>query len=68
MSRYLMPRHGNVLYQQRYQNVKRKQDCDICDNYKKRTKECTAHFIRTDLLIAGETENLHKVTKLCVKA
>lgn len=58
---------GSVLYQQRYQNAKRKQDCYICGSYKRRTKECTAHFIRTDLLIAGVTENLRKVTNYASK-
>lgn len=29
---------------------------------KKRTKDCTAHFIRTDLLTAGIIQNLRKVT------
>ena len=53
---------GSVLYQQRYQNEKRKQDCYICGSYKKRTTTCTAHFIRTDLLKAGVTANLRKVT------
>ena len=62
-----MPKHGSVLYQQRYQNAKRKQDCYICGNYKRRTKECTAHFIRTDLLTAGVTENLRKVTNYAAK-
>ena len=42
------------MYQQRYQNGQdRKQDCYICGSYKKRTRDCTAHFIRTDLLTAG---------------
>ena len=58
---------GSVLYQQRYRTEKRKQDCYICGSYKKRTKECTAHFIRTDLLIAGVTENLRKVTNYASK-
>lgn len=53
---------GSVLYQQRYQTDKRKQDCYICGSYKKRTKDCTAHFIRTDLLTAGVIQNLRKVT------
>lgn len=53
---------GSVLYQQRYQTEKRKQDCYICGSYKKRTKDCTAHFIRTDLLTAGVIQNLRKVT------
>ena len=53
---------GSVLYQQRYENKTRKQDCYICGNYKRRVKNCTAHFIRTDLLTAGVTANLRKVT------
>ena len=53
---------GSVLYQQRYENKTRRQDCYICGNYKKRVKDCTAHFIRTDLLTAGVTANLRKVT------
>ena len=51
---------GSVLYQQRYQNATRKQDCYICGSYKKRTRDCTAHFIRTGLLTAGVTDNLRK--------
>ena len=58
---------GSVLYQQRYQNEKRKQDCYICGSYKKRTRDCTAHFIRTDLLIAGVTANLKKITSYAEK-
>ncbi len=53
---------GSVFYQQRYQTAKRKQDCYICGNYKRRTTECTAHFIRTDLLTAAVTDNLRKIT------
>ena len=53
---------GSVLYQQRYENKTRKQDCYICGNYKRRVKNCKAHFIRTDLLTAGVTANLRKVT------
>ena len=53
---------GHVMYQQRYQTDKRKQDCYICGSYKKRTADCTAHFIRTDLLTAGVLDNLRKVT------
>ena len=53
---------GSVLYQQRYENKTRKQDCYICGNYKRRVKSCTAHFIRTDLLTAGVTANLQKIT------
>ena len=58
---------GSVLYQQRYQNATRKQDCYICGSYKKRTRDCTAHFIRTDLLTAGVTDNLRKVTSYTAK-
>lgn len=58
---------GSVLYQQRYQNDKRKQDCYICGSYKKRTRDCTAHFIRTDLLTAGVTTNLKKITSYAEK-
>ena len=58
---------GHVLYQQRYQNKDRKQDCYICGSYKKRTRDCTAHFIRTDLLTAGVIDNLRKVTAYAAK-
>ena len=58
---------GHVMYQQRYENKTRKQDCYICGSYKKRTRDCTAHFIRTDLLTAGVTANLRKVTAYAEK-
>src|SRR5574344_606902 len=58
---------GHVMYQQRYQNKNRKQDCYICGSYKKRTRDCTAHFIRTDLLTAGVLSNLRKVTSYAAK-
>ena len=58
---------GSVMYQQRYENKTRKQDCYICGNYNKRVKDCTAHFIRTDLLTAGVTANLRKVTSYAEK-
>ena len=58
---------GSVMYQQRYQTDKRKQDCYICGSYKKRTADCTAHFIRTDLLTAGVLSNLRKVTSNAAK-
>ena len=50
------------------ERTSRKQDCYICGNYKKRTHDCTAHFIRTDLLTAGVLSNLRKVTELCGQA
>ena len=53
--------------QQRYQNKDRKQDCYICGSYKKRTRDCTAHFIRTDLLTAGVLSNLRQVTEYAAK-
>ena len=37
-----------------------KQDCYICGSYKKRTRNCTAHFICTDLLPAGVLANLRR--------
>ena len=40
---------GSVMYQQRYQTDKRKQDCYICGNYKKRTHDCTAPVSYTHL-------------------
>ena len=58
---------GSVMYQQRYQTDKRKQDCYICGSYKKRTADCTAHFLRTDLLPAGVLSNLRKVTSYAAK-
>ena len=58
---------GHVMYQQRYQTDKRKQDCYICGSYKKRTADCTAHFIRPDLLTAGVLDNLRKVTAYAQK-
>ena len=58
---------GHVMYQQRYQTDKSKQDCYICGSYKKRTADCTAHFIRTDLLTAGVLSNLRKVTSYAAK-
>ena len=58
---------GSILYQQRFTTEKRSQDCYICGSYKKRTKNCTAHFIRTDVLTAGVTENLRNMTAYAQK-
>ena len=58
---------GSVLYQQRFTTEKRHQDCYICGNYKRRTKVCTAHFIRTDVLTAGVTQNLRNLTTYAKK-
>ena len=46
---------------------KRRQDCWHLRQLQKRTADCTAHFIRTDLLTAGVTENLRKVTSYAAK-
>lgn len=58
---------GSVLYQQRYQTESRKQDCYICGNYKRRTKDCSAHFIRTDFLATAVTDNLREITGYAAK-
>jgi len=58
---------GSVLYQQRYDTPTRKQDCYICGSYKKRTADCTSHFIRTDLLTEGVTANLRAITGYAAK-
>ena len=58
---------GSVMYQQRYDTPTRKQDCYICGSYKKRTADCTAHFIRTDLLAEGVTANLKAITSYAAK-
>jgi len=53
--------------QQRYDTATRHQDCNICGRYKKRTADCTAYFIRTDLLTAGVTANLKTITSYAAK-
>ena len=58
---------GSVMYQQRYDTPTRKQDCYICGSYKKRTTDCTSHFIRTDLLTEGVTTNLRAITNYAAK-
>ena len=58
---------GSVMYQQRYDTPTRKQDCYICGSYKKRTTDCTSHFIRTDLLTEGVTTNLRAITSYAAK-
>lgn len=57
---------GSVMYQQRYDTT-RQQDCYICGTYKRHTKDCTSHFIRTDLLTEGVTANLRKITGFAAK-
>ena len=53
---------GSVMYQQRFTTARRHQDCYLCGSYKKRHRVCTAHFIRTDALTEGVTENLRRLT------
>lgn len=55
------------MYQQRYDTPTRKQDCYICGSYKKRTADCTAHFISTALLKEGVTANLKAITGYAAK-
>ncbi|MBR6862297.1 MAG: DUF4368 domain-containing protein [Acidaminococcaceae bacterium] len=57
---------GSVMYQQRYDTA-RQQDCYICGTYKRHTQDCTAHFIRTDLLTEGVTANLRSITRFAAK-
>jgi len=58
---------GSLLYQQRYKQDDSMRDSCICGNYKKRTAECTSHYIRTDLLAAGVTANLRQITGYVAK-
>ena len=58
---------GSVMYQQRYDTPTRKQDCYICGSYKKRTADCTAHFISTAILKEGVTANLKAITGYAAK-
>ncbi|WPK69208.1 hypothetical protein EUCA11A_33960 [Eubacterium callanderi] len=48
---------GSVMYQQRYQTEKQKQNCYIYDSYKKRIDYLTAEVI----------ENLRRVTSYAAK-
>lgn len=53
---------GSILYMQRYHADKRSYDNYVCGSYRSRTRDCTAHFIRTDILTAGVLENLRHIT------
>ena len=59
---------GSVMYQQRYQTDKRKQDCYICGNYKKRTHDCTGAFYPHRPFDCGRTLQSAESDKLCGKA
>src|SRR5699024_9550827 len=58
---------GHVMRQERDQNKDCTQDSHINGSYKKRTRDCTAHFIRTDLLTAGVLSNLRQMTEYAAK-
>lgn len=53
---------GSALHQQRYNTDRRSCDCYICGRYRSRTHDCTAHYIRTNILTAGILENLRHIT------
>ena len=53
---------GSALHQQRYNTDQRSCDCYICGRYRSRTHDCTAHYIRTNILTAGILENLRHIT------
>lgn len=53
---------GSILYMQRYHTDKRSYNNYVCGSYRSRTRDCTAHFIRTDILTAGVLENLRHIT------
>lgn len=53
---------GSILYMQRYHADKRGYDNYVCGSYRSRTRDCTAHFIRTDILTTGVLENLRHIT------
>ena len=53
---------GSILYLQRYHTDKRSYNNYVCGSYRSRTRDCTAHFIRTDILTAGVLKNLRHIT------
>ncbi len=53
---------GSVLHHLRYESrIGQKDDCYRCGSYKKRTADCTSHYISTRLLTAGVTANIRKI-------
>lgn len=58
---------GHLMYQQRYKEGDIMRDSYICGSYKKRTRDCSAHYISTDLLKAGVTANLRQITGYAAK-
>ena len=53
---------GSILYMQQYHTNKRSYDNYVCGSYRSRTHDCTAHYIRTNILTAGILENLRHIT------
>lgn len=53
---------GHLMYQQRYKEGDIMRDSYICGSYKRRTRDCSAHYIDTNLLKAGVTANLRQIT------
>ena len=53
---------GSILYMQRYHTNKRSYNNYVCGSYRSRARDCTAHFIRTDILTTGVLENLRHIT------
>lgn len=58
---------SHLMYQQRYKEGNIMRDSYICGSYKKRTRDCSAHYISTDLLKAGVTANLRQITGYAAK-
>lgn len=59
---------GHLLYCQRYKGkYGREQDAYICGNYRKRTHDCTAHYIQCNTLTALVLDNLRVVTAYAAK-
>lgn len=53
---------GGVLYKQYWYGEPRRRQCYVCSSYRKRTIECTAHYIREDGLKELVVDNLRQVT------
>jgi site-specific DNA recombinase len=59
---------GHLLYCQRYKGQNgRQQDAYICGNYRKRTHDCTAHYITAKTLSYLVADNLRVVTMYAAK-
>ncbi|EAC3819517.1 DUF4368 domain-containing protein [Listeria monocytogenes] len=54
---------GGKLYFNRGKGIDRKQENYFCSSYRRRTTECTAHYIRSVVLEEVVTKNLRKTMK-----